>query len=118
MGYVVQVDPDVLAARARRLAQAAATLDTLAGRVLALCGGAGAFTGGGQLGATLEETGRAAARTIGQAASVVDDLGTRTGLAGEDYRSLEHALTSRPAPAGVVVAPAAASGTPAAEVAG
>lgn len=95
MRYAVQVDPDVLAAGARGLATTAQTLDALAGRVLALCGDAGMSAGPGELSAALDGTGRAAARAIGQAASAVDVLSTRTGRAGEDYRLLEQALTSR-----------------------
>lgn len=95
MGYAVQVDPEVLAAGARRLVTTAQTLDTLAGRVLALCTGADVSGDGGELSAALDGTGRAAARAIGQTASVLGDLGARTGQAGEHYRSLEKALTSR-----------------------
>lgn len=95
MGYAVQVDPDALTAGARRLAAAAETLDTLAGRVRSLCTGAGAALGAADLARALDDTGRETARAVGQGGAAVADLGTRTGLAGEGYRALERSLAGR-----------------------
>lgn len=95
MGYAVQVDPDVLAAGARRLTAASQMLDTLADRVLGLCLAACAGMGGAELSAALEAAGRETAGAVGRGASLVATLGAATEQAGAEYRLLEQALTSR-----------------------
>lgn len=95
MGNAVQVDPDVLAAGARRLADIAGTLDTLAGGVLGLCARAAAVAGAGELPVAVDGVGREMAGAVGRLSGVVDDLGTRTAQSGDDYRLVEQALASR-----------------------
>jgi hypothetical protein len=91
-GVKVRVDVGAVLAGGRRLARTAETLEGLAGRVRTLCAAAGAAAGGAGLDDLLAETGRETARAVGQGASVVGTLGTRTTVAGEDYRLLEQAL--------------------------
>lgn len=93
MGYVVQVEPEGLAAGARRLAAAAETLDTVAGRVLLLCGAASRAAGAEGLAAALDGVGRDTGRAVAHGSSAVAALGARTALAGQDYLLLEQALT-------------------------
>jgi hypothetical protein len=90
-GMQVGVDVGTVLAGGRHLSRTAETLEALAGRVRTLCA-AGAAAGGAGLDELLAETGRETARAVGQGASVVGTLGTRTTLAGEDYRLLEQAL--------------------------
>lgn len=91
MGRVLQVDPELVTAGARRLTDVSRTLDALAGRLGVLAGCASAAAGGRQLSRAADDLGREAARALAQGAESVALLGTATGRAGQDYRSTEHA---------------------------
>ncbi len=91
MGRVLQVDPELVTAGARRLTEVSRALDALAGRLGVLAGSASAAAGGRQLSRAADDLGREAARALAQGAESVALLGTLTELAGRDYRSTEQA---------------------------
>lgn len=95
MGHAVQVDPDVIVAQARRLAEAAGALVILAGRTTALTEGATAAAAAPELAAALAQAGSRTARRIGHEAAGVDALGRATGAGGASYRALEQAMAAR-----------------------
>lgn len=91
MGRVLQVDPELVTAGARRLVDVSRTLEALAARIGALAGCASVAVGGRQLSRAADDLGRETARALAQGAESVALLGTLTDRAGQDYRSTEQA---------------------------